>query len=155
MPTEIERKFLVRDTAFLEGATGVRMSQGYLSTNPKATVRVRIQDDRAWLTIKGKSRGAMRSEFEYPIPAGDARAMLDEMCPDDRIEKVRYYLDVPPHTWEVDVFEGENAGLVVAEIELETEDEDFIRPDWLGEEVTHDSRYYNSQLIRHPWRHWR
>lgn len=154
MGTEIERKFLVRDTAFLKGATGVHMSQGYLSTRPEATVRVRIQDERAWLTIKGKSRGATRSEFEYAIPAADARAMLDEMCTDARIEKTRYYLDVPPHTWEVDVFEGDNAGLVVAEIELDDEGESFIHPEWLGEEVTDDPRYANSQLVRHPWRRW-
>lgn len=154
MATEIERKFLVNDTAFLEGASGVRMCQGYLSTRPQATVRVRIQQERAWLTLKGKSEGATRSEFEYPIPPADARAMLDEMCTGGRIEKTRYYLDVPPHTWEVDVFEGENAGLVVAEIELREENEEFIRPDWLGEEVTGDPRYYNSQLLQHPWRHW-
>lgn len=153
MPTEIERKFLVRDTGFLEGATGIPLRQGYLSTRADATVRVRIQGERAWLTIKGKSHGATRSEYEYEIPVSDARAMLEEMCP-ARIEKTRYYLDVPPHTWEVDLFEGDNAGLVVAEIELESEDEDFIRPDWLGEEVTGDPRYYNSRLIEHPWRHW-
>lgn len=154
MGTEIERKFLVRDTAFLAGAAGTRLCQGYLSTRPEATVRVRIQDEQAWLTVKGRSSGATRSEFEYPIPTKDARAMLDEMCPDGRIEKTRYHIDVPPHIWEVDVFEGDNAGLVVAEIELDDENEDFQRPDWLGEEVTHDERYFNSYLSCHPFREW-
>jgi adenylate cyclase len=154
MAVEIERKFLVIDTDFLASATGTRMSQGYLSHQPEATVRVRIQDESAWLTIKGKSRGATRSEFEYPIPVADARAMLEEMCSAGRIDKTRYCIDVPPHTWEVDVFEGDNQGLVVAEIELQAEDESFQRPEWLGDEVTHDERYFNSYLSRHPWRHW-
>ena len=154
MATEIERKFLVRHTDFLAGARGQWLCQGYLCHDPEATVRVRIEEENAWLTLKGITRGATRREFEYSIPLADARVMLDEMCPAGRIEKTRYFVELAPHTWEVDVFEGDNAGLVVAEIELNDEQEHFTRPDWLGPEVTDDPRYYNSELSRYPWCQW-
>lgn len=154
MGTEIERKFRVRHTDFLAGATGQWLCQGYLSHQAEATVRVRMDDDGAWLTIKGITQGATRREFEYAIPPDDARVMLDEMCPAGRIEKTRYRIPAPPHVWEVDVFAGDNEGLVVAEIELNDENESFERPDWLGAEVTDDPRYYNSELSRRPWRFW-
>ncbi len=115
---------------------------------------MRMDDDGAWLTLKGITEGATRREFEYPIPPADARVMLNEMCPVGRIEKTRYRIEAPPHVWEVDVFAGDNEGLVVAEIELSDENEPFERPDWLGKEVTHDPRYYNSELSRNPWPLW-
>jgi adenylate cyclase len=154
MGVEIERKFRVRHTDFLAGVTGQWLCQGYLSHQAEATVRVRLDEDGARLTLKGMTQGATRREFEYPIPPGDARIMLDEMCPAGRIEKTRYRIEAPPHVWEVDVFAGDNEGLVLAEIELSDEQESFERPDWLGEEVTHDPRYYNSELSRHPWPLW-
>ena len=154
MAVEIERKFRVTRTDFLDGVDGERLIQGYLRHARQATVRVRVPDDQAWLTIKGETRGARRSEFEYPIPADDARAMLEEMCPEGVIDKTRYRLPLDGHVWEVDVFHGDNHGLVVAEIELDHEDQPFTRPPWLGEEVTGDPRYYNSALSRTPYGRW-
>lgn len=154
MGFEIERKFRVSRRDFLDGLTGERLVQGYLSHEVRATVRVRIQGDRAWLTVKGENRGAVRREFEYPMPVDDARVMLDELCPAGVIDKTRYRLPLGDHVWEVDVFHGDNRGLVVAEIELETENEAFQRPDWLGDEVTADPRYYNSALSRTPYAFW-
>lgn len=160
MGVEIERKFLVTDTGFLQGRRGERLIQGYLSHDRRATVRVRIEDQRAWLTLKGETRGARRSEFEYPIPADDARAILAEMCAEGVIDKTRYRLPAGSATdgaglkWEVDVFHGDNQGLVVAEIELRHEDQSVPRPDWLGEEVTDDPRFYNSALSRTPFCRW-
>jgi len=117
-------------------------------------VRLRVQGDRAWLTIKGKTHGASRTEFEYPIPTADAHAMLEEMCPQGVIDKTRYRIQVGEHVWEVDEFHGDNQGLVVAEVELDSEDQPFERPPWLGEEVTDDPRYYNSALSRTPYGQW-
>lgn len=154
MGVEIERKFRVTRDDFLDGLSGERLIQGYLSHEIRGTVRVRLQGDRAWLTIKGETRGATRREFEYPIPVDDARVLLDEMCPAGVIDKTRYRLPLDGHTWEVDVFHGDNRGLVIAEIELNHEHEDFTRPDWLGEEVTDDPRYYNSALSRTPYALW-
>ena len=154
MAVEIERKFLVKGTDFLDGLDGERLVQGYLSHARQATVRVRVRDDQAWLTIKGETHGARRSEFEYPIPADDAHAMLEEMCPEGVIDKTRYRLPLDGHVWEVDVFHGDNDGLVVAEIELEHEEQPFSRPAWLGEEVTADPRYFNSALSRLPYGRW-
>jgi CYTH domain-containing protein len=151
---EIERKFLVRDTAMLAGLAGERLVQGWIARTPRATVRVRIGDGRAWLTLKGRSEGISRRELEYPIPLGDAELCIAELCDGPVIEKTRYRLPAGPHTWEVDVFEGDNAGLVLAEIELGHEDEPFARPAWLGEEVSHDPRYYNSNLVSRPYTRW-
>lgn len=154
MAVEIERKFRTNGVDFLANQEGERLIQGYLSHDPRATVRLRVQGDRAWLTIKGKTHGASRSEFEYPIPSADAHAMLEEMCPEGVIDKTRYRIRVGEHVWEVDQFHGDNRGLVVAEVELDSEDQPFERPPWLGEEVTGDPRYYNSALSRTPYVQW-
>jgi CYTH domain-containing protein len=154
MGVEIERKFLVRDRGILTGLQGQRLVQGYLSHTPRATVRLRLQGERAWLTLKGENRGAWRREFEYPLPIDDARIMLDEMCPGGVIDKTRYRVPDQHRVWEVDVFHGDNQGLIVAELELTREDESFPRPAWLGEEVTADPRYYNSALSQTPYVLW-
>ena len=153
MATEIERKFLLRDTDFLKGLSGERICQGYLSDAVDATVRVRLIGNQGFLTIKGRSQGISRSEFEYPVPGADARQLL-ALCSAGRIDKIRYRVTHGNHLWEVDVFSGANQGLVIAEIELACEEEPFARPDWLGEEVSHDPRYFNSQLSRHPFSAW-
>ncbi|THU04041.1 CYTH domain-containing protein [Lampropedia puyangensis] len=152
MAIEIERKFLVTGDGF-RNAPGVRFSQGYLSHTPERTVRVRIAAEQAFLTIKGATHGATRLEFEYPIPLADAQALL-ALCGAGVIDKVRHTLVYQGKTWEVDVFAGANQGLVVAEIELQSEDESFAKPEWLGEEVTHDPRYYNANLSTSPYAHW-
>ena len=154
MGEEIERKFLVEGDAWRETAEGTRVRQGFLSTEAERTVRVRVAGRRGTITVKGKNVGARRAEFEYEIPAAEAERMLDTLCKRPLIEKVRYTLAVSSHTWEIDVFEGENAGLVVAEIELGSEDEAFEKPEWVGEEVTDDPRYFNSNLVANPYRHW-
>lgn len=153
MATEIERKFLVRDQSVLVGSVGIRYQQGYLSTDPERTVRVRRAGDHAFLTIKGISRGAARAEFEYEIPVADARDLLT-LCPGSGIAKTRHRLDHGGRTWEIDVFEGDNAGLVVAEVEIPSEDAVVAIPDWAGDEVTADPRYYNANLTDHPFSEW-
>jgi CYTH domain-containing protein len=153
MATEIERKFLLRDTGFLQSLSGERICQGYLSDAVDATVRVRLVGNQGFLTIKGRNQGISRSEFEYPIPAADAEQLL-AMCVAGRIDKIRYRIPHGGHLWEVDVFSGANQGLAVAEIELASEEEQFSRPDWLGEEVSQDPRYFNSQLSRRPFSSW-
>jgi len=154
MGEEIERKFLVRGDAWRENATSSAFRQGFLSTEPERTVRVRVAGDRGWLTIKGINVGSRRAEYEYEIPRDDAARMLETLCTRPLIEKVRHTLVVGGHTWEIDVFEGDNAGLVVAEVELATEGEVFERPPWLGTEVTDDPRYFNSNLVHHPYKDW-
>jgi adenylate cyclase len=154
MANEIERKFLVRGDAWREQGTPERFRQGYLRTAGPATVRVRIAGDRGFLTIKGPTSGMTRSEYEYPIPLADAEALLDTLCARPQIEKLRTRIPSGAHTWEVDEFLGDNAGLVVAEIELRSEDEAFDRPAWLGEEVTADPRYRNAALAQRPYRRW-
>ena len=154
MATEIERKFLVRGDAWKAQGTSERTRQGYLRTAGSATVRVRVAGERGFLTIKGPTRGMTRSEFEYPIPLADAQALLDTLCERPQIEKLRYRIPAGAHTWEVDEFLGDNAGLVVAEIELGSEDEPFDRPAWLGEEVSADPRYRNAALAQRPHRTW-
>jgi len=154
MGEEIERKFLVTADAWRETAEGTRYRQGFLSTEPERTVRVRVAGRRGTITVKGKNVGARRPEFEYEIPAADAERILDTLCKRPLIEKVRYTLAAGPHTWEIDVFEGENAGLVVAEIELGSEEEAFEKPEWVGKEVTDDPRYFNSNLVARPYRAW-
>jgi adenylate cyclase len=154
MGVEIERKFLVRGETWKSLGTRILLRQGYLSSAPERVVRVRIEGDTAMLTIKGRTTGASRGEWEYPIPLGDAAVFLDSLCEKPIIEKYRYRIEYRGFTWEVDEFLGENAGLVVAEIELESESQSFDLPDWVGDEVTHDARYYNANLIRHPYRLW-
>lgn len=152
MGIEIERKFLVVGDGW-KTVPGVLYRQGYLNRDKARTVRVRIAGQLAFLTVKGVSVGATRAEFEYPIPMADAQALL-ALCDGPLIEKTRYVLQHGGTTWEVDVFAGDNAPLVVAEVELESEDQGFDRPDWLGEEVTHDARYFNSSLASRPFNTW-
>jgi len=151
---EIERKFLVRGEAWKTLGVGTRMRQGYLSTDPERVVRVRVDGEAATLTIKGRSVGATRGEWEYPIPLLDAEEMLTQLCLRPLVEKIRYRITQHEMLWEVDEFLGDNAGLVVAEIELTAEDQAFIKPQWVAEEVTHDARYYNANLLRHPYSAW-
>lgn len=152
MGSEIERKFLV-DPAWRPPGEGVRFTQGYLSSAPERVVRVRLEGETAKLTIKGKTRGVTRDEFEYEIPASDAPALL-ALCEQPVIEKHRHRIDFDGKTWEVDVFHGDNDGLVVAELELASETEPFAVPPWAIEEVSHDPRYYNANLQKHPYRTW-
>lgn len=154
MGTEIERKFLVRGDAWRALATGVRYRQGYLNSAKERTVRIRTVGEKAFLTIKGISVGATRAEYEYPIPAADCNAMLDTLAERPLIEKTRYKIRHRGHTWEVDEFAGDNRGLIVAEIELQREDEPFDKPEWIGSEVTGDPRYFNSNLIKQPFAGW-
>ena len=155
MPLEIERKFLVDTRCLGELPAGKRYRQGYLPAAGKSSVRARICDDAAWLTIKGKTVGPSRLEFEYPIPVADAEGILDSLCAGSIIDKTRHLVEHAGHTWEVDVFAGDNAGLVIAEVELETEDESVELPDWAIEEVTLDPRYYNSNLVTNPYCNWK
>ena len=153
MGKEIERKFLVTGEDWRRD-DGVLYRQGYLSTDPERTVRVRTAGPRAYLTIKGRSAGATRAEYEYEIPVADADEMLSQLCERPLIEKRRHTIEHDGHAWEVDEFAGENAGLVLAEIELEHEEQTFARPAWVGVEVTDDPRYFNANLVRHPYRVW-
>jgi len=154
MHTEIERKFLVAGTEWKSQAKGRRIRQGYLSVDPARNVRVRVAGDQAWLTIKGVTTGVSRAEYEYPIPPEDADKLLETMCLQPLIDKTRYTLCDAGQRWEIDEFHGANAGLVIAEIELDKEDQAFDRPAWLGAEVSDDPRYYNANLLRHPFRNW-
>ncbi len=156
MGTEIERKFLVRDDRWrrqADGGTVIR--QGYLAGSERGSIRIRVAGDTATLNIKSATLGVRRLEYDYPIPMGEAQEMLDQLCEKPLIEKVRYRVPSSGHLWEVDVFTGANEGLVVAEIELEEEGESFDLPEWVGEEVSHDPRYYNTCLVSHPYREWR
>lgn len=155
MAHEIERKFLVQNDTWKHHISAqIFIQQGYIETAGKATVRIRRQDDQAFLTIKGPTRGFSRSEFEYPIPVEEAAAMLDEFCQGRSLTKTRYWVQHGQHRWEIDVFEGQNSGLILAEIELQSEDESFERPDWLGQEVSHDLRFCNSHLVTNPITSW-
>lgn len=154
MGTEIERKFLVEGNDWRASARGIRYRQGFLNTAKERTVRVRTDGTKGFITVKGPSAGAVRTEFEYEIPVEDADAMLEELCEQPIIEKIRYRIARGNHTWEVDEFLGDNEGLIVAEIELAYAHEPFEQPSWLGREVTEDPRYYNSNLVRHPYRQW-
>ena len=153
MGIEIERKFLVVGDAWRQ-APATAYAQGYLNRDKRRTVRVRIVEDAAWLTVKGASTGATRAEFEYAIPLADAQALL-ALCDGPLVRKRRRVVVHAGATWEIDEFEGDNAGLVVAEIELASEDQAFEPPPWLGAEVTHDPRYFNSNLAAAPYSTWR
>lgn len=153
MAKEIERKFLVSGDAWRALAAGVRYRQGYLSTVKERTVRVRTVDERGYLTVKGITVGASRLEFEYEIPTADAASLL-ELCEQPLVEKVRYKIPQDGVIWEVDEFEGVNRGLIVAECELQSEDQALTPPEWIGKEVTGDPRYFNSNLISHPFSMW-
>lgn len=154
MGLEIERKFLVAGEGWRQPAERqTRFSQGYLSRDPARTVRVRLAGEQAFLTIKGRTVGATRAEFEYEIPVAEAQQLL-QLCEGPLIDKIRHFCEFQGKTWEVDEFFGDNAGLVVAEIELASEDEVFARPAWLGAEVTGEARYYNANLAVTPYRAW-
>jgi adenylate cyclase len=154
MGVEIEHKFLVKGDGWRRQGEPVLIRQGYLSSHPERVVRVRIYGDEAFMTIKSKSVGISRGEWEYPLPLPDAREFLDRLCEQPIIEKYRRRIEHAGFTWEVDEFLGVNAGLVVAEIEVPSEDQAFERPEWVGEEVTDDPRYLNSNLISHPYSAW-
>lgn len=155
MAKEIERKFLLTSEAWrAQAAPGTRYRQGYLANSATCSVRARIAGDKAYLNLKSITLGVSRTEFDYPVPLADAEVMLATLCAKPLIEKIRYLIPYGQHTWEIDEFEGDNAGLVVAEIELSSEDEAFECPPWLGEEVSHDPRYYNVCLVRHPYKDW-
>ena len=154
MGIEIERKFLVTGDAWKAAAEGVLYRQGYLSTDKARTVRVRIAGEQSFLTVKGLSSGNARAEFEYAIPLADAAEMLDQLCLKPLIEKRRYTLQCHGLCWEVDEFLGDNLGLVIAEVELDSAHQAIELPQWVGREVSDDARYFNSSLIAHPYSTW-
>jgi CYTH domain-containing protein len=152
MAKEIERKFLVKEGSW-RNEKGARYRQGYLSSVKERVVRVRTINDKSYLTIKGLTVGACRLEFEYEIPRQDADRLLD-ICEKPLIEKTRFKVEEKGFVWEIDEFFGENQGLIVAEVELVSENQDFPKPDWVLEEVTGDPRYFNSNLIKNPFKMW-
>ena len=154
MALEIERKYLIDLEKIGTLENGVRIKQGYLSTDKNAVVRVRVKNDKAYLTIKGANNGISRLEFEYEIPFDEANEMLDNLCKKPLIDKTRYIIKHDIHIWEIDVFYGDNEGLVVAEVELKDENEKINLPSWIKEEVTSDNRYFNSNLMKHPYKDW-
>lgn len=154
MPKEIERKFLVETEDWRGLGETVLFRQGYLSTHPSRTVRARLAGDRAWITVKGLNHGRERSEYEYEIPSADAAEMLDTLCIRPLLEKRRTCIPIGGLIWEVDEFLGENAGLIVVEVELQSSDQQITPPPWVGREVTGDVRFYNSSLVENPFSRW-
>jgi adenylate cyclase len=155
MGREIERKFLVNGQQWRQEALHSSfLRQGYLSVDPQRTVRVRLDGEEGFLTIKGVTTGASRAEFEYPLPAAEAHELLADLCLRPLIEKTRFRLHHAGLLWEIDEFTGDNKGLVVAEVELQREDQSIALPEWAGEEVTGDHRYHNSSLIANPYSNW-
>ena len=154
MPVEIERKFLVNTIPSQQIHRSKKVKQGYMVHDEHQVVRVRSMDNDHFLTIKSNSKGLSRLEFEYQIPKEDAMDMFEHLCGSGIIEKTRHYIETPNHTWEIDEFHGRNQGLVVAEIELESEYEQFDIPEWIGEEVSDDPRYYNMNLMANPYDVW-
>lgn len=155
MAQEIERKFLLADASFLADLQGTHIKQGYIPGRERSAVRIRVRGERAYLTLKGATHGIERSEYEYEIPLMDAREIMEEFCAPPFIEKMRYEVEFAGNTWEVDVFYGDNEGLLLAEIELESAGQTFARPPWLGREVSEDRRYYNASLTRNPYKKWK
>ncbi|RBP43698.1 CYTH domain-containing protein [Roseimicrobium gellanilyticum] len=153
MGQEIERKFLVTGDGWREGAEGTLYRQGYLAKDKERTVRVRVAGAKAYLTIKGRTSGTSRAEYEYEIPLKDAEELLN-LCEGPLVEKTRHKIPYAGHTWEVDVFHGDNEGLIMAEVELQSEDAHVEMPDWAGKEVSGDVRYYNSSLSKKPYKMW-
>jgi len=155
MSIEIERKFLIINDNWKHlPSQKADYTQGYFATNKDCSIRVRVTEDAASINIKSATLGIYRSEFDYPIPVEDARELLETLCIHPLIEKTRYKIQDNNHVWEVDVFSGENEGLIVAEIELKSIDEEFTKPDWIGEEVSDDPRYYNVCLVERPYKSW-
>ena len=155
MPIEIERKFLVDIIPSQQINRSKKVKQGYMVNDERQVVRVRSMDSDHFLTIKSNTRGLSRFEFEYKIPKEDAQDMFKNLCGPSIIEKTRHYIKTSNHTWEIDEFHGRNQGLVVAEIELKSEDEKFEVPNWVSDEVSHDPRYYNMNLITNPYDNWK
>ena len=154
MAIEIERKFLVKEKPFSIAKRSLKINQGYIINEKSNVIRVREKGDDYFLTIKGNNIGISRLEYDFPISKEDAKELIFHFCKTTLIEKTRHYIEHKGHTWEVDEFHGKNNGLIVAEIELESEDEKFEKPDWVGEEVTQDDRYYNMNLAIHPFTSW-
>jgi CYTH domain-containing protein len=154
MATEIERKFLVVDQSYKKQADGVYCRQGYICAEKERTIRVRIMGDNGYLTLKGPAKNITRPEFEYSIPLKDAEELIENFCRYSLVEKKRYILNHEGKEWAVDEFLGENQGLVIAEIELKNEEESFLYPSWLGKEVTNETRYFNANLAREPFKTW-
>jgi adenylate cyclase len=155
MALEIERKFRLAGDGWRAEAVGrTLLRQGYLANTQRASVRVRLAGETGWLSVKAMTRSLARAEYEVEIPAADAHEMLDRLCEGPLIEKWRHIVPYQGSEWEIDEFLGENAGLVIAELELDAEDQPFAPPPWLGAEVTHDERYYNFRLSQQPYRHW-
>jgi adenylate cyclase len=154
MAKEIERKFLMKNDSWRGLASGEHYRQGYLSTAKERTVRIRTVGHTGFITVKGINTGATRSEYEYEIPFIDATEILEELCERPLIEKMRYRIPFAGLTWEVDEFEAENKGLITAEVELKEENQAVSIPDWIGQEVTGDPRYYNSNLVARPFSRW-
>ena len=150
---EIERKFLINKNLWKPVGKGVEIRQGYLSVHPERVVRVRIAGEKAFITIKGKAKGLVRPEFEYEIPKNEAEILL-KMCLDFPIEKIRYKEKINGLIWEIDIFNGANSGLIMAEVELTSEDQKVVLPDWIAEEVSNDYRYFNSWLSENPYTKW-
>ena len=155
MAEEIERKFLVKGDFKTEAFKAVRIIQGYISSVPERTVRIRIQEDKGYITIKGKGNvsGTSRYEWEKELPAEEARELL-KLCEPGIIDKTRYMIKSGKHIFEVDEFHGENSGLIIAEIEIEAENQEFEKPSWIGKEITGDMKYYNSMLVKIPYSQW-
>lgn len=155
MATEIERKFLVLNEDWRDIVkSDAQIVQAYLASNEFSSTRIRIQGDKANINIKSATLGITRTEFEYAIPVVDAQLMIDNLCVKPVIEKTRYMINYMHHTWEIDIFSGDNEGLIVAEIELSSPDEAFEKPSWLGKEVSNDARYYNVCLVKNPYKSW-
>jgi len=155
MLQEIERKFLVKNTSYRQLGPYLHIHQGFLSTEKERVVRVRIHGKKAFLTIKGISKGITRAEYDYKIPVTDAKYMLANLCLNPTIEKYRYNVNIEGFIWEIDEFLGENEGLIIAEIELKSDDQQFPKPEWIGKEVTGDTRYYNANLVKNPFKNWK
>ncbi len=155
MALEIEHKFLVLDDSWKKMVTeSFEYKQGYLSSDNRRSIRVRTSNTKAWINIKSATIGTQRHEYEYEIPLQDGIEILLTLCQKPLIEKTRYLIPYQEHVWELDVFTGDNEGLIVAEIELSRKGEGFAKPDWVGQEVSSDLRYYNNNLCKHPYKKW-
>ena len=154
MNIEIERKFLVKDQSWITNAVGIRYCQGYFGSNGSVATRIRIAGEKGFITIKSAVKGISRSEFEYEIPVSDAAIMLKTMCSKPLVEKTRYCVEYDNLIWEIDIFDGANSGLIMAEVELTSEKQQVNLPSWIEKEVTGKIRYYNSRLINHPYSKW-
>jgi CYTH domain-containing protein len=154
MAIEIERRFLVRDKRYRQLAKPIYYRQGYLSTAKDRIVRVRVKGEKAFLAVKGTTNGITRTEYEYEIPAAEAERMLEQLCKKPVIEKDRYKIEYDGMVWDVDEFHGPNEGLVVAEVHLDREDQKITMPEWIGEEVSHEPKYFSSSLVQNPYSKW-